>query len=141
METLILNLLVYSMLALAAANRFCRSYSCTLLQLLCPPPTIFSGRGVPFSNCSQSRAKGSTGKRHCDACQSVSHVSERFSEKTFRCARLSRGQLLSMNSSCLILSQTPVMSLFLKNYFNFGSTMSLINKCIHTSLFYIVWSI
>lgn len=49
------------MLTLAATKRFwiCSSYA--LLHLHCPPPTIFSGRGVPFSHCLLSRGGGSTG--------------------------------------------------------------------------------
>lgn len=74
------------MLTLAATKRFWVCFSCALLHLQCPPPTIFSGRRVPFSHCLLCWGGGSTGKTlWCIlGWKRLSSVSE-FLEKTLHC--------------------------------------------------------
>ena len=72
------------MLTLAAAKGFWGCFSCTLLCLHCPPPTISSGRGVPCSHCSLSWGGRSTGKTlWCiSGWKLISSVSKVFRENT-----------------------------------------------------------
>ena len=74
----------WCMLTLAAAKGFWGCFSCALLRLHCPPPTISSGRGVPCSHCSLSWGGGSTGKTlWCiSGWKLISNVSEVFRENT-----------------------------------------------------------
>lgn len=72
------------MLTLAAGKEFCGCFSCTVLRLHSPPPTISSGRGVPCSHSSLSWGGGSTGKTlWCiSGWKLISNVSEVFRVNT-----------------------------------------------------------
>lgn len=95
------------MLTLAAAKGFWGCFSCALLRLHCPPPTISSGRGVPCSHCSLSWGGGSTGKTlWCiSGWKLISNVSEVFRENTSMWEFFWRG-LSPLAELCFILSNT-----------------------------------
>lgn len=95
------------MLTLAAAKGFWGCFSCALLRLHCPPPTISSGRGVPCSHCSLSWGGGSTGKTlWCIlGWKLISNVSEVFRENTSMWEFFWRG-LSPLAELCFILSHT-----------------------------------
>lgn len=105
----------WCMLTLAAAKGFWGCFSCALLRLHCPPPTISSGRGVPCSHCSLSWGGGSTGKTlWCiSGWKLISNVSEVFRENTSMWELFLKGHLLLLNSASSFLKPS-VLSLRLQ---------------------------